>query len=81
MPFRWQRTINFVAAISAVVLVARLRFELDYSWTAAICSAVIVAMPFIITRLWIKYTSLRTESAASGMRCRQRLNSMLSQKA
>lgn len=81
MPLHWRRMIDFVGFISAVVLAARLKFELHYSWSAAICSAVMIALPFIASRLWTKYTSLRIERAATNTKCRQRLNSVLSAEA
>ena len=77
MPLRWRRMIDFVAFISVVVLAARLKFELHYSWSTAICSAIIIATPFIVSRLWTKYTFRRMKCAATEMRSRQRLNSML----
>jgi ABC-type molybdate transport system permease subunit len=81
MPMRWRRMIDLVGFISAVALAARLKFELHYSWPAAICSAVIIAMPFIVSRVWTKYTFLRTERAATEMKMRQRWHSMLSAEA
>jgi len=81
MQLRWRRTIDFVAFISTVGLIARLKFELDFSWSAAICAAAAIAVPFIVSRLWSKYTFRRTECAAARSRCRQRVNSLLSANA
>ena len=80
MPLPWRRTIDLVAFIMAAVLMAavlamRLKFELNYYWPATICSAVALALPSIVARLWTKCSFLRKERTATEMRCRHRLHS------
>jgi hypothetical protein len=57
--------IDFVGFILVVVLAARLKLELHYSWSTAICSAIIIATPFIVSRLWTKYCFLRMKCGST----------------
>jgi hypothetical protein len=73
MPARLRRTIDFAGLILAAALAARLKFELDYSWSVTICSVVMVALPFIVPRLWAKFAVARLQREATVAKRRDRL--------